>query len=127
MSHFTKIKTQMVVKEYLIAALESLGYAWEEGDLTIRGFAGARTPVELRVPTRSRGYEIGFRKQGEAYEIVADWWGIKETSAQAFQQQLARQYAYQAARAKLEAQGFALVNEEKGADGRLHLVLRRVS
>lgn len=126
MSHFTRIKTQMVEKEYLVQALKDLGYAYEEGNLKIRGFGGQRTPVEVKIPKKSFGYDIGFRKAGDAYEVVADWWGIRGISRKRFVQQVTQRYAYHAARAKLEAQGFALASEEIQKDGRIHLVLRRM-
>ncbi len=126
MSHFTRIKTQMVDKEYLKQALKDLGYAYEEGNVSIRGFAGQRTQVEIKVPTQSESYDIGFRKPKDAYEVIADWWGIRGINRQKFLQQVTQRYAYYAARAKLEEQGFALVNEEVQAGGRIHLVLRRM-
>ena len=127
MSHFTRIRTQMVEKKYLTQALKDLGYTYEEGDVQIRGFAGGQTTAEIKVPTESRGYDIGFRKAGDAYEIVADWWGVKGINQEQFQQQLTQRYAYHAARAKLEAQGFNLITEEVEQDGQIRLVLRRMA
>jgi hypothetical protein len=127
LSHFTRIKTQMVEKEYLLRALEDLGYAYKEGNVKIRGYGGQRTPVEIKIPTRSFGYDIGFRKAGNAYEIVADWWGIRGINQNKFVQQVAQRYAYHAARAKLEEQGFTLVSEEVQEGERIRLVLRRVA
>lgn len=128
MSHFTRIKTQMVEKEFLLKALKDLGYAYEEGELNVRGFARERAGVEIKV--RAGGLlarEIGFRKNGDTYEIVADWWGIGGPKRAEFQQQVTRRYAYHAARAKLEAQGFNLVAEEVEQDGQIRLVLRRMA
>jgi len=82
--------------------------------------------VEIKIPTKSPGYDIGFRRAGNAYEIVADWWGIRDINQTQFLQQVTQRYAYHAARAKLEAQGFALVNEEVQEGERIHLVLRRM-
>jgi len=126
MSHFTRIKTQMVEREYLKRALKDLGYAWEEGNVEVRGYGGRRTRVEIKVGAGSRGYDIGFRKAGSAYEIVADWWGIRGISREEFPQQVTQRYAYHAARAKLEEQGFALVSEEVQEGERIHLLLRRM-
>jgi hypothetical protein len=126
MSHFTRIKTQMVEKEYLLWALKDLGYKYEEGDVKIRGFGLQRTPVEIQVSTGRRGYDIGFRKAGGVYEIVADWWGVRGINRKKFLEQVTQRYAYHAARAKLEAQGFALVSEEVQEGERIHLVLRRM-
>jgi hypothetical protein len=127
MSHLTRIKTQMVEKEYVLKALQDLGYAYEEGDVKIRGFGGQRTRVEIRVATKSRGYDIGFRKSGASYEIVADWWGVRGIAKNRFVQQVTQRYAYQAARNRLEEQGFTVVDEEVGEKGQIHLVLRRVA
>lgn len=124
MSHFTRIKTRMVEQEYLTRALKDLGYACEEGDVKIRGFGGRRTQVQIRV--KSRGYDIGFRKVGGAYEVVADWWGVRGVKQKQFIQQVSQRYAYHATRAKLEEQGFTLVSEEVQDGDRIHLVLRRM-
>jgi Protein of unknown function (DUF1257) len=127
MSHFTRIKTKMVVKEFISQALDDMGYSWEEGNLQMRGFLGESTRVEIKVRTPSKGYEIGLRKNGDSYEIVADWYGVRGVRKDEFQQQLTQRYAYHAARARLQEQGFDLVSEATEQDGRLHLVLRRVS
>jgi hypothetical protein len=126
MSHFTRIKTQMVEQEYLKQALKDLGYTYQEGDVKIRGFGGKRTQVQIKVPTKNRGYDIGFRKVGEVYEVVADWWGIRGIKQKLFIQQVSQRYAYHAARTKLEEQGFALVSEKVQDGNRIHLVLRRM-
>jgi len=125
MSHFTHIKTQMVEQEYITRALSDLGYQWEQGKLTVKGFAGARAHVAIKVKLPGSGHQIGFRKSGEAFEIIADWWGVRGVSREKFRQQVSQRYAYHAARAKLEDQGFVLVSEEIQEEGRLHLVLRR--
>jgi uncharacterized protein DUF1257 len=127
MSHFTRVKTQMVEKEFIVKALEDLGYAYEEGSVEIRGYGGNRDRVEIRVPTSNRGYDIGFRKAGKVYEMVADWWGIRDIKQEHFVQQLMQRYSYHTARTKLEEQGFLLVTEENQQDGRIHLVLRRMA
>ena len=125
MSHFTRVRTQIVEKEYLMQALEDLGYAYEEGDVKIRGFGLQRQQVDIKVKTR--GYDVGFRKAGASYEIVADWWGVQGTSRKKFVQQVTQRYAYHAARAKLEERGFTLASEDVQEDGRIHLVLRRMT
>jgi len=116
----------MVEKSYLMQALADLGYTCEEGHVEIRGFGGNRTRVEIRVTTKNPGYDIGFRDAGNVYEIVADWWGIRDTNREQCLQQVLQRYAYHAARAKLEEQGFTLVSEEVQDGERVHLVLRRM-
>ena len=126
MSHFTSIKTKMVIREYIRQAVESAGYTCEEGDVEIRGDNGQSTQVELRIPTGNQGYDIGFRRSGNVYEMIADWWGIHDIDRKQFLQKITQQYAYHATKAKLEEQGFNLVSEESRANGQIHLKLRRM-
>lgn len=125
MSHFTSLKTQIVEKTYLKQALDDLGHRYEEGNLQINGYQGNKTTAEIRVFTKNSSYDIGFRKNGEGYEMVADWWGIREMNQQTFVQSINQRYAYHAATSKLAEQGFSLVSEEVEETGRIHLVLRR--
>ena len=125
MSHFTSIKTKIVEKQYLKQALSELGHIYQEGNVQIRGYQGIQTSVAIKIPTKNTGYDIGFRKSDNAYEMVADWWGIKDINQNEFIQQVSQRYAYHAAKAKLEEQGFSLVSEETQEGERIHLVLRR--
>lgn len=93
--------------------------------MRIRGFLGRRTAAELRVPGRDGGYDVGFRKSSDGYEVVADWWGVKGIRQKEFVQQVSQRYGYHAARDKLEQQGFSIVSEEV-AQGKIHLRLRRM-
>jgi hypothetical protein len=126
MSHFTTIKTQIVAQEPLKKALADLGLACEEGAVEIRGYGGNRTRVDIRVPTSNAGYDLGFRKQGETYELIADWWGIKDLKQDTFLQRLTQRYAYHVAKEQLAAQDFTVVEEEVQADNTIHLVVRRM-
>lgn len=125
MSHFSRLKTQIVEREYLVMALKDLGYQVEEGPVALRGFGAQTTNVDLRVPLRLSG-DIGFRKTGEHYEIVADWWGVRGVKQKEFADAVAQRYAYYATRARLEQQGFTLVEEETGEKGQIRMVLRRM-
>jgi hypothetical protein len=102
-----------------------LGYQCERGQLEIRGYQGARMAVEIRMRANA-GFDIGFRKQGDCYDRVADWWwGIRGINKEALLGQLTQRYAYHATRAQLAQQGFDLISETRESDERLHLVLRR--
>ncbi|MBE9202490.1 DUF1257 domain-containing protein [Synechocystis salina LEGE 06099] len=125
MSHFTTLKTQIVDKTYLKQALDDLGHSYQEGNLQINGYQGNKTTAEIKVLTQNPQYDIGFRKNGEAYEVVADWWGVKCINQNTFMEKVNQRYAYHAATGKLAEQGFALVSEEVEDTGRIHLVLRR--
>ncbi len=124
MSHFSRLKTQIVEKEFLLQALQDMGYTVEEGELEVQGFGGKAKQVEVRA-MKPHSYDIGFHKKGDHYEIVADWWGVTGTNQKDFRDRLMQRYAYRVTLSKLEAQGFSLVNEEAGEKGQVRLVLRR--
>lgn len=127
MSHFSTVKTNLVEKEYLVQALRDLGYHPEVGAVQVRGFGGNRTSVEIKIATANPGYDIGFRKSGPTYEMVADWWGIRDIQQQEFLQRLSQRYAYHATLSKLQEQGFSVVQEEVKPTEEIHLVLRRLA
>lgn len=127
MSHISRIKTRMVEKEYILAALQDLGYHFEEGPRKITGFGQQSAPVQIRVKPRLIGNEIGLHQAGDAWEIVADWWGVIGTNRKEFTEKLAQRYAYHATKAQLAQQGFDLVGEETSEDGQIRLVLRRMA
>lgn len=122
MSHFTRLKTKIAEKTYLLKALRDLEYSPEEGNVTVRGYKGNTATAEVRVPA-AQGYDIGFVKKDDFYECVADWYGIR-VSREQFMKRLTQRYAYHTAREKLQAQGFSLV-EEKEEDGQIRLTMRR--
>jgi hypothetical protein len=126
MSHFTTIKTKIVVKDYLKKALTDLKYDWEEGNMTVRGYQGNQTKAEIKVQSGNPGYDIGFRKQGENYEIVADWWGIKNIKQDEFVNRVNQRYAYQAVKDQLEQEDFSFVEEKVGQDQTIHISVRRM-
>ncbi len=126
MSHFSRIRTQMVNKDYLLNALHDLGFEYEQGDdLNVMDFGRRKSQVEVKVKL-PQSYDIGFRKNGEAYEIVADWFGVQGIKQKDFTEKLNQRYAYHATRAKLEDQGFDLVEEKVEETGQIRLVLRRM-
>ncbi|MDQ7781340.1 MAG: DUF1257 domain-containing protein [Desulfomonilaceae bacterium] len=127
MSHFTTVKTQIVSKDHLKQALEDLEMAFEEGDLEIRGYQGIRTPVEIRVPTANPDYDLGFRKTGDRYELVADWYGIKDVTRHEFLGRVMQRYAYRVAMEQLAQQEFTVVEEKLQGDNTIHITVRRMT
>lgn len=117
----------MVDKSHLQQALKDLGFTCQEGKVEVFGLEGVRTAVEFKIKRKNPDMEVGFRRAGDAYEVVADWEGFTEEHQRAFVQKIAQRYAYNAARKKLEEQGFNLASEEVQQDGRIHLVLRRTT
>jgi hypothetical protein len=126
MSHISRVRTQMVEKEYLLKALADLGYSYEEGNFHISRGRSEQTNVEIRVRI-PLSYDVGFKKTGEHYEIIADWWGVRSSDKKKMTSVLLQRYAYHATLAKLTDQGFELVNEETSEKGEIRLVLRRTA
>ncbi len=125
MSHFTRIKTQIAVLDYLKQALSDLNYEYQEGNLAVRGFGGNKTAVDLLIQTK--GYPIGFKRSGATYELVGDWWGVRGVKQEQFLQAVMQRYAYHATLGELRTQGFDLVSEQTEAQGQVHLVMRRMA
>ena len=116
MSQIVRIrKTQMVEKDYLVQALDDLGYTWAK-DAKLSAFG---PQVEIKINNR-----VGFRREGNGYAMVTR--GLAEHRASTIMNTVTQRYVYHAARKKLEAQGFALTSEEE-QEGRIHLVLRRMA
>lgn len=125
MSHFTRMKTKIIKLEYLKQALQDLGYKPHEGKVEIRGFGDQKKEVDLMLPTKNPGYDIGFSKVGEEYELVADWYGIKDINPEMFLNQVHQRYAYHAVLNRMKEQGFEMVEEKNQEDNTIHLTVRR--
>ncbi len=126
MSHFSRIQTQMADKDIVLNALKDMGFTYQEGDQQVIGFGGQKTPVEIRIPLKL-SYDIGLRKKGNSYEIVADWFGVRGVTQKEFTNKLMQRYAYHATRTKLEEQGFSMVEEKVEETGQIRIVLRRMA
>jgi hypothetical protein len=129
MSHFTTIKTQFVVIGPLKKAITDVQAEFNLGEIrenaTVSGYPPGTTRADLVVATRNKGYDLGFRKQGETYDLVADWYGIRDIQQGALTDRLTQRYAYHTVKEKLDQEGFSLVEEEVKQDKSIHLVLRR--
>jgi hypothetical protein len=125
MSHVTRLKTKMMEKEYILRALDDLGMRYEQGDIKLKTAGGETAQVEIKILLRM-SFDIGLRPTPQGYEIIADWWGVRGVNQKDFTAKLTQRYAYHTTRAKLESQGFSLV-EESAKDGQIHLTLRRMA
>jgi len=127
MSHFTKVRTKMVVRDHIVVALEELGYDFEIGEaLKIRGYTGKTAKAQIRVRTKSK-FDIGFvEESGGAFSIVADWWGVRGMKKATFEREVSRRYAQVVVKAKLAEQGFDLVSSTE-ENGETRLLMRRMS
>lgn len=73
MSHFTTLQVQIKDADLLEETLKELGYAVQR-DTSLRGYLWNRTRADL-VIRQKNGFDIGFRRNGDHYELVADLWG----------------------------------------------------
>lgn len=126
MSHFSRIKTQIADKRYLLQALDDLSFRYDEGKLQVGGFLGQKVPADIviRIPLSN---DIGLRLVDGSYEVVADWAGVHGLAQKDFVERLTQRYAYHAAKGQLEEQGFTLVEETVQNTGQIRLVLRRMA
>ncbi|PKO18530.1 MAG: hypothetical protein CVU39_03560 [Chloroflexi bacterium HGW-Chloroflexi-10] len=124
MSHFTRIKTNLVEKKYILAALDDMEISYKIGE-KIKGFGEQSTQVDIQI-NFSLFKQIGLKLNSGKYEIVADWYGVSTHKRNQFIQNLSQRYAYHATKEKMEEQGFELI-EETNHDGEIRLLLRRMS
>ena len=120
MSHFTTIKVKIKNSEILHQVLQELGYQ-VECNTTVRGYQGKKTQAEY-VIRQKNGYDIGFRRNGENYEIVADFWGAR-MNQQEFVNSITQKYAHKTLMATVQEQGFNVEEEEVLGDGTVRVVV----
>lgn len=135
MSHFSRLRTRIADQSALLKALGDVGFKKVEAHQEAQHLYGYRGDVraqtaEVIVRRKYIGRasnDIGFKKgdDGVYHAIISDF--DKRTYSQAWLNRLTQRYAYHVTRAKLEEQGFTLVNEEAKQGEPIHLVLRRVS
>ncbi|WP_353931990.1 DUF1257 domain-containing protein [Okeanomitos corallinicola TIOX110] len=120
MSHFTTIKVQIKNGDVLHQILQELGYQVELNS-QVRGYMGDKTHAEY-VIKQSNGYDLGFRKNGENYELVADFWGAK-INQQDFINKISQKYAHKTLMETIQTEGFNVEEEEVLADGTVRVVV----
>ena len=81
MSHFSKIRTNIQNKEYLVKALKQLNYNVKVGNYKCNGYQGNYTNVEVLVELPGTDYNIGFKNNDGSYELVADWYGLQNVDS----------------------------------------------
>lgn len=117
MSHFSQIKTQIRDLTSLQAALNDLGMAWKSGPQPVRGYRGQTQTADV-VIEQDNGYDIGFSRNEQGYELVADlqYWQ-QPLSVQGFLNRLTQRYAYHAVLQETTRQGFQLAEQQQHQDG----------
>tara|TARA_B100000029_G_scaffold225529_1_gene223344 strand:+ start:1188 stop:1571 length:384 start_codon:yes stop_codon:yes gene_type:complete len=126
MSHFSRIKTKITHKDFLIKALNTLGYSAKENVmLHIDGDHGvdhADEFVEVSVT-----HVVGFRKVNDGtYQLVAELDAWEEPfPVERFLQKVTQAYAKCIVEDTVQAQGFEVVTESKGVDNTIELVAEK--
>ncbi len=122
MSHFTTIAIEIKNGDLLEQTLQELGYPVKQNTL-VRGYLGDTTQAEYVIPMPN-AYDIGFRKLGDRYELIADMWGIA-LNVEEFLGAIAQQYAAKTVLHSASQQGFAIEQQEVLADGTVKIVIGR--
>lgn len=122
MSHFSTIKVQIKNGDTLHQVLQELGYQVER-NTAVRGYQGDTTQADY-VIRQSNGYDLGFRRNSENYELVADFWGAR-IDEKAFINSISQKYAHKTLMATVQEQGFNVEEEETLQDGTVRLVVGR--
>lgn len=127
MSHFSQIKTQIRDLTSLQSALTDLGISWKSGPNPVRGYRGQTQTAEI-VIEQDNGYDIGFSRSNEQYELVADlqYWQ-QPLSVEGFLKQVTQRYAYHTVVKETTNQGFQMTEQQQNPDGSIRLVLQRWS
>lgn len=134
MSHFSRVKTKIQDKNLLITCLEDMNLQISQ-NTEIKGFEGIQS-VDLAVQM-AQGYDIGFSRNSQgSYDIVADWWGVKDTKKESFiddlkkqfeevENRIKRQYALKTIEEETRKKGFNVVEKTEEKDGSIRILVRR--
>ena len=125
MSHFTKIKTKLYDKVTVEKSLSDLNIEWDAETTKIRGYNNQEQSAEI-VIRQSNNHDIGFKWNGNEYELVADlmFWDQKY-SVNKFLNQVNQRYAFNLITKVGEEQNFQYVEAENQQDGSIRLLLRK--
>ena len=125
MSHFTKIKTKLYDRMTIEKSLSDLNIEWETGATDVRGYKNQDQSADI-VIRQDNNYDIGFKWNGNEYELVADlmFWDQKY-SVNKFLNQVNQRYAYNSIVQMSEREGFQLAQSKNPQDGSIRLLLRK--
>ena len=125
MSHFTKIKTKLYNLETLKRSLSDLNIEWTSEKQEITGYKDQKQVVEL-VVTQKNNYDLGFKWNGNEYELVTDlmFWD-QSHSVNKFLNSINQRYAFNLIAKVSEEQSFQYVEAKNQQDGSIKLLLRK--
>jgi hypothetical protein len=122
MSHFTTIQVQIKDGQILRETLEELGFQ-VQCNTSVRGYLWNRTKADY-VIRQKNGFDLGFRLNGDHYELVSDFWGAR-IDQKSFLDQIMQKYAHKSLVANAKQQGYTIETEECMEDGSIRVVLGR--
>ncbi|MBE1530549.1 DUF1257 domain-containing protein [Actinomadura algeriensis] len=125
MSHFTRVRTRFTDGTVLRDALAEMGHKVRPAGTGVRGYLGQRTNAEFKIRPGRGKHEIGFVNSDGGYEVVADWWGIDETTEERFVRALKQKYALVSTVSTLRDRGFEIDRRSTEESGEIRVVLRR--
>ena len=124
MSHFSKIKTKIKKKDFLIKALNTLGYEAQENVLLENPDDHDHKQWNVEVAVTD---DVGFkRSQDGTLELVAelDAWDL-DVPVSRFIDKLTQQYAIENIKTQTVEKGYDVESEVKNLDGSVELVVTR--
>ncbi|MEQ8190778.1 MAG: DUF1257 domain-containing protein [Candidatus Eremiobacterota bacterium] len=127
MSHFTTVKTKITDRECVKKAIKELGYNYSDARAEIKGYQDKKVKADIAVKTGT-SYDIGIVWNGETCDIVADWWGVEQSSSikqKNFIQAITQKYACLKTKEVLSRQGFTLAEEEVNENREIVLTVRQ--
>lgn len=125
MSHFTKIQTKLYNLDVLKKTLSSLNLEWYDSGSNVQGYKGQAQEAEI-VIKQSNNYDIGFKWNGNEYELVADlmFWD-QPYSVDKFLNQVNQRYAYQTIVEVHNEGNFNFIQAKNERTDAIHLQLTR--
>lgn len=125
MSHFTKIKTKLFDRGLIIEALKEMKQDVDESATTIHGYGGQTQKAEF-VVRANKSYDIGFVKDKDgSYNIVADWYGIRNIKKQDFFNEIKQKYSLGMVKREMKKKGYKMVKTENQADQAIKVTWRK--
>ncbi|TGG82018.1 MAG: DUF1257 domain-containing protein [Aphanocapsa feldmannii 277cV] len=127
MSHFSTVKTELRDLSALRAALQDMGHTPEEGTTQVRGYRGQTVEAQLAL-RQDNGCDIGFRWNGNHYELVTDLqlWN-QQQPLERFLSRLNQRYALHTILSATQQEGFQVSEQKSSLDGTIELVVTRWS
>ena len=124
MSHFTNIKTKIKHKDFLIKALNTLGYETQENVLLENPDDHDHKQWNVEVAITD---DVGFkRSQDGTLELVVELDAWKElVPVERFIQQVTQAYAKCIVVDTVKDQGFEVVTEQKNSENTIEIVVEK--